>query len=64
MIKVTKLNKLHAEEFMLNCELIETIEERPDTTISLVNGKHYVVAESTAEVIARVIEYKRNIYCR
>lgn len=64
MIKVTKLNKLNAEAFMLNCELIETIEERPDTTISLVNGKHYVVAESTAEVISKVIEYKRSIYCR
>ncbi|NLT47075.1 MAG: flagellar FlbD family protein, partial [Clostridiales bacterium] len=40
----------------------ETIEERPDTTIRLVNGKHFVVAESAAEVISRIIAYKREIH--
>ena len=43
-------------------ELIETIEERPDTTIRLVNGKHFVVAESAAEVISKVVTFKRSIY--
>ena len=62
MILLTKLNKLKNEQFILNCELIETIEERPDTTIRLVNGKHFVVSESTAEVISKVVAFKRNIY--
>ena len=62
MITLTKLNKLINETFILNCELIETIEERPDTTIRLVNGKHFVVAESTAEVISKVVAFKRSIY--
>lgn len=62
MIKLTKLNKANDETFILNSELIETIEERPDTTIRLINGKYFVVAESSAQVIARVIEYKRSIY--
>jgi flagellar protein FlbD len=48
----------------LNCELIETIEERPDTTIRLINGKHFVVAESSAEVISKVVTFKRSIYSR
>lgn len=64
MIKLTKLNKNNDETFILNCELIETIEERPDTTIRLVNGKHFVVAESSAEVVSKVVAFKRSIYSR
>ncbi|MBR0597537.1 flagellar FlbD family protein [Sinanaerobacter chloroacetimidivorans] len=62
MITLTKLNKTNDEKFILNCELIETIEERPDTTIRLVNGKHFVVAESCGEVVSKVVAYKRSIY--
>ncbi len=64
MIELTKLNKLKNEKFILNCELIETIEEKPDTTIRLVNGKHFLVAESTAQVLSKVITFKRKIYSR
>ena len=64
MIKLTKLNKNNNETFILNCESIETIEERPDTTIRLLNGKHFVVAESSAEVISKVVAFKRSIYSR
>jgi flagellar protein FlbD len=64
MIKLTKLNRSNNDTFILNCEIIETIEERPDTTIHLVNGKHFVVAECSAEVVAKVVEYKRSIYSR
>jgi len=62
MITLTKLNKAGDEQYILNSDLIETIEERPDTTIRLVNGKHFVVAESAAEVISRIIAYKREIH--
>lgn len=62
MITLTKLNKASDELYILNSDLIETIEERPDTTIRLVNGKHFVVAESAAEVISKIIAYKREIY--
>lgn len=62
MINLTKLNKANDETFILNCDLIETIEERPDTTIRLLNGKHFLVKESSAEVIAKIIAFKRSIY--
>ncbi len=62
MITLTKLDKNRNETFVLNCDLIEIIEERPDTTIRLVNGKHFVVAESSAEVIEKVIAFKRSFY--
>lgn len=58
MIKVSRLNNI---EFMINCELIEFIEETPDTVITLTTGKKYVVKESMDEILKRVIDYKSKI---
>jgi flagellar protein FlbD len=59
MIEVTRFK---GSKIVLNAELIETIEETPDTVITLTSGKRYVVSESAAELVDRVIEYKRKIY--
>lgn len=56
------LTKLKGERFTLNCDLIETVSENPDTTILLVNGGLYIVKESMQEVIDKTIEYRRKIY--
>ena len=53
------LKKLNGEEFILNCDLIETIMENPDTTILLTNGKHLIVRESKEEVVDKVGEFRR-----
>jgi len=58
MIKLTRLNDT---EFVLNCELVETVESTPDTVISTINGKKLVVKESVEEVVEKVIKYKGNI---
>lgn len=55
------LTKLKGEEFVINCDLIETVSENPDTTITLVNGKFHIVRESMREVIDKSIEYHRKI---
>ncbi|AEV68558.1 flagellar FlbD family protein [Acetivibrio clariflavus] len=60
MIELTRLNGI---KFVLNCELIESLEETPDTVISTTNGKKIVVAENVDEVVKKVIEYKRKIFC-
>lgn len=56
------LTKLKGEEFTLNCDLIETVSENPDTTILLVNGNLHIVRESMQDVIDRTIEFRRKIY--
>lgn len=56
MIALTRLN---GKGFVLNAELIRTIEENPDTTITLVSGDHIVVREKMAEVVTRTIDYGR-----
>ena len=54
MITLTRLN---GRPFVVNAELIRTIEERPDTTIVLVNGDTFIVKEKMQEVVARAVEY-------
>lgn len=56
------VSDLRGDEFTLNCDLIETISENPDTTMRLTNGKVYIVRESMREVIRRTIDYHRMIH--
>lgn len=58
MIALTRLN---GQRFVLNAELIRTLEERPDTVITLTSGEHIVVREPVAEVVSRAIEYGRHL---
>ncbi len=47
----------------LNVDLIEKIEETPDTVITLTNGTRYLVQETMDEIIDRSIEARaRAIY--
>ncbi len=55
MITVTRLN---GAAFALNPDLIERIEETPDTVITLVDGAKYVVREHLDEIVARVRDSK------
>ena len=59
MIEVTKLN---GKKIMINAELIETIEETPDTLVSFVTGRKIIVKESRQEVKNLVILYKKQLF--
>jgi flagellar protein FlbD len=59
MIKATKLNQA---EFYINPDLIEFIEETPDTVVTLTTGLHVNVEESASVLIDRIIEYRRRCY--
>lgn len=59
MITLTKLNGI---QFVLNCDLIETVFENPDTTIHLTNGNIYIVKEKMDEVVHKTIHYKRELF--
>ncbi|MBC8590295.1 flagellar FlbD family protein [Wansuia hejianensis] len=60
MITLISIKK---EEFCLNSELIYKIEEEHDTIITLIDGKKLRVVNKTEDIINRIIEYKRRIYC-
>lgn len=57
-----KLHRLNEEEFLVNCEQIEFVEETPNTVVSMVSGRKLVVEEPCNEIVRMVIEYKRKIY--
>lgn len=58
MITLTKLNM---QEFVINSDLIETIEHTPDTVLTLTTGNKYVVKEGSQDIIDKIIVYKRKI---
>ena len=58
MITVTRLN---GKPLVVNAELIRSVEENPDTTITLINGDHIIVREPMADVVEKAIEYGRHL---
>ena len=57
MISVHRLN---GELFLLNSDMIETVDVTPDTVVRLVNGHRYVVKESFSEIKNATIEFRRS----
>ena len=58
MIKVTRLS---GEEIIVNANLIQYVESKPDTYISLTTSDRLVVREPMEEIIRRCLEYSRSI---
>ena len=59
MIDVTRMN---GKQFTLNSDLIETIEETPDTVLTLTTGKKIIVKESRQEVKNLIKLYRKEIF--
>lgn len=59
MIIVTRIN---GKKFAVNSDLIEFIEETPDTVISLKSGRKIVVDDSLDVLIQRIVEHKRQVF--
>ena len=58
MITVTRLN---GKPLVVNADVIRTIEEHPDTTITLLNGDHIIVKEPMPTIVTKVIDYGRHL---
>ena len=59
MILVTRLNK--ASQFYVNEDLIEFIEETPDTIVTFQTGKKVTVSESAIDIVEKIREEKIRI---
>ena len=59
MIRISRLN---GKEFYINADLIEFIEETPDTVITLTSGKKLVVGENAQLIIERIIEFRQKTF--
>jgi len=58
MIVLTRINE---RKLVVNAELIKTIEQTPDTTLTLLSGERVLVKETMEEVVRRAIEYGRQV---
>jgi flagellar protein FlbD len=55
------LKKINNAEIAVNCDLIEYIEETPDTVITFTNGEKVVVQERMGKIIEKIVLYRRLI---
>ncbi len=58
MIQLTRLN---GHSMAVNSDLIKCVEQAPDTVITLITGEKVVVKESTIDVMARILEFRRAV---
>lgn len=61
MIALTRMDK---QLMYLNPDHIVSIEETPDTVITLFNGNHYIVKERAGAIIGKIIAYRARILRR
>jgi len=59
-----RLTRLDGSQLYLNEDLIETIEETPDTHITLTNGNRYLVREKTSVIQEKIAECKIRLIAR
>ena len=52
------VHRLRGEEVFLNADLVESIEETPDTVITMVDGRRLVVADTPEEIAERIVRYR------
>lgn len=57
-----KLTQLSGKQFILNDDLIEIIENIPETKITLTTGKYYLVSEAQDDITKKIIDYKHRIF--
>ena len=56
-----RLTRLGGQALYLNSDLIEFMEATPDTIIVMTSGKRVIVLEQVADVVKRIVEYRRRI---
>jgi flagellar protein FlbD len=53
------LTRTNGTKFYINPELIQSVEATPDTIITLVSNKKFIVKDTPQDIAERFIEYRR-----
>ncbi|NLU49749.1 MAG: flagellar FlbD family protein [Syntrophomonadaceae bacterium] len=59
MLKLTRFN---GEKIFVNPDLVEYLEETPDTVVTLTTGKKFLVRESIKHISDQMVKYKRRVF--
>jgi flagellar protein FlbD len=61
--RVIVLTRLNGQPVMLNCDLIESVEEENDATVvTLTTGNAVVVADGLEAICEKVVAFRRRIH--
>lgn len=55
------VHRLKGEPFFINADLIELIEALPDTVVTLVDGRKFVVSETPKQIVDHVREFRASV---
>ncbi|MBI2354751.1 MAG: flagellar FlbD family protein [Deltaproteobacteria bacterium] len=61
MIFLTRMDK---QQMYINPDHIVSVEETPDTVITLFNGHHFIVRERAEVIIARIVAFRARVIRR
>ena len=54
-----ELHRLNGDAFLLNSDMIETVEVTPDTVLRLMNGHRYIVKEKVRDVYKKIVAFRK-----
>ena len=60
--RLIDITRISGKPFTLNSDLIETIEESPDTVVTLTTGKKIIVKEGRQHIKNLVKLYRKEIF--
>ena len=55
------VHRLRGEPMYLNPDLVESIEETPDTVLTLTDGRRAIVSDAAADVVDRIVRYRARV---
>lgn len=55
------VHPLRGGEVFLNADLIESIEQQPDTVVTLIDGRRIEVSDEPEEIAGRIVRYRGSI---
>lgn len=53
--------RLNGDKYWINPHMIESMEQNPDLTLSMLSGKKIVVKNTPEDVIEKIIAYRQKI---
>ena len=59
--KMIEVMRLDGKKYWVNPNMIESMEETPDLTLTMLSGKKLIIRNSPAELIEKIISYRRNL---
>ena len=59
--KMIEVMRLDGKKYWVNPHMIDCMEETPDLTLTMLSGKKLIIRNSPAELIEKIISYRRNL---